>query len=129
MTAPQVTQPSALPLAELEAGSPFAARHIGPSADEQAKMLAVLGHGSLAELAEAAVPEVIRATQGLDLPMAASEAEVLTELRVLAAQNRVTTPMLGLGYAGTHTPPVHRGPRVACPHETPCSRRPAAAAR
>ena len=106
MTAPQVTQPSALPLAELEAGSPFAARHIGPSADEQAKMLAVLGHGSLAELAEAAVPEVIRATQGLDLPVAASEAEVLTELRVLAAQNRVTTPMLGLGYAGTHTPPV-----------------------
>ena len=106
MTAPPATPPSSLSLAELEAGSPFAARHIGPSADEQAKMLAVLGYGSLAELAEAAVPEVIRATQALDLPAAASEAGVLAELRGLAAQNRVTTPMLGLGYAGTHTPPV-----------------------
>ena len=106
MTAPPATPPSSLSLAELEAGSPFAARHIGPSADEQAKMLAVLGYGSLAELAEAAVPEVIRATQALDLPAAASEAGVLAELHGLAAQNRVTTPMLGLGYAGTHTPPV-----------------------
>ena len=106
MTAPPATPPFSLSLAELEAGSPFAARHIGPSADEQAKMLAVLGYGSLAELAEAAVPEVIRATQALDLPAAASEAGVLAELHGLAAQNRVTTPMLGLGYAGTHTPPV-----------------------
>ena len=106
MTAPLANTPSSLSLAELEAGSPFAARHIGPSADEQAKMLAMLGYSSLAELAEAAVPEVIRATQALDLPAAASEAGVLTELRGLAAQNRVTTPMLGLGYAGTHTPPV-----------------------
>ena len=106
MTAPPATPPFSLSLAELEAGSPFAARHIGPSADEQAKMLAVLGYGSLAELAEAAVPEVIRATQALDLPAAASEAGVLAELRGLAAQNRVTTPMLGLGYSGTHTPPV-----------------------
>ncbi len=106
MTSPLGTAPSSIPLADLEAASPFAARHIGPSADEQAKMLAVLGHGSLEELAEAAVPEVIRATQGLALPPAVTEAEVLTELRGLAAQNRVTTPMLGLGYAGTHTPPV-----------------------
>ena len=105
MTSPLGTPPSSIPLTELEGASPFAARHIGPSADEQAKMLAVLGHGSLEELAGAAVPAVIRATQGLTLPPAATEAEVLTELRELAAQTRVTTPMLGLGYAGTHTRP------------------------
>ena len=93
-------------LRDLEAAAPFATRHIGPSEDEVAKMLAVIGHGSLEELAEAAVPEAIRATERLDLPAAASEAEAIAELRDLAAQNRVTVPMLGLGYHGTHTPPV-----------------------
>jgi len=93
-------------LAALEHTAPFAGRHIGPGEDEIAKMLAVVGHGSLAELAEAAVPAAIRSTEALDLPAAASEAEVLAELRALAAQNRVTTPMLGMGYSGTHTPPV-----------------------
>ncbi len=31
---------------------------------------------------------------------------MLAELRALAARNTVTTPMLGMGYYGTHTPPV-----------------------
>ncbi len=93
-------------LRDLEAAAPFATRHIGPGADEQAKMLAVVGAGSLAELAEAAIPAVIRATQGLQLPPAASEAEAIAELRAVAARNRVTVPMIGLGYSGTHTPPV-----------------------
>src|SRR4051794_7150700 len=93
-------------LRDLESAAPFATRHIGPGEDEAAKMLAVVGAGSLAELAEQAVPEVIRAQQALNLPAAGSEPEVLAELRALAAQNRVTVPMIGLGYAGTHTPPV-----------------------
>ncbi len=50
-------------LADLEAAAPFADRHIGPAADEQAKMLAVVGYGSLDELADAAVPDAIRATE------------------------------------------------------------------
>ncbi len=93
-------------LRELEQAAPFASRHIGPGEDEIAKMIAVVGHGSLEELALEAVPEAIRATTALDLPPAASEAEAIAELRALAAQNRVTVPMLGLGYHGTHTPPV-----------------------
>jgi glycine dehydrogenase len=93
-------------LSELESAAPFAGRHIGPSPDEQAKMLAVLGAGSLEELAASAVPEAIRATERLDLPAGLSEAAVLAELRALAAQNTVTVPMLGLGYSGTHTPAV-----------------------
>ena len=90
----------------LEQAAPFAGRHIGPSADEQAKMLAVVGHGSLAELTAAAVPGVIAATEALDLPAGRSEAAVLAELRAYADQNRVTVPMIGLGYFGTHTPAV-----------------------
>jgi glycine dehydrogenase len=93
-------------LAELEASSPFSRRHIGPDDSEQARMLDVVGYRSLDALAQAAVPEAIRAAEQLDLPAAASESEVLAELRGLADRNRVTTPMLGLGYSGTFTPPV-----------------------
>jgi glycine dehydrogenase len=93
-------------LRDLENAAPFATRHIGPDEDQVAKMLAVIGHGSLEELALTAVPEAIRATERLQLPPASSEAEAIAELRELAAMNTVQVPMLGLGYHGTHTPPV-----------------------
>ncbi|HEY8730200.1 MAG TPA: hypothetical protein VIL94_11500, partial [Acidothermaceae bacterium] len=51
-------------LRELESSGGFSERHIGPDADEQAKMLAVVGYGSLAELIEQAVPASIRDTPG-----------------------------------------------------------------
>ncbi len=98
--------PDTSTLAQLEAAAPFAGRHVGPRADEVAKMLAVVGHGSLAELAEAAVPAAIRATERLKLPAAASEPQVLAELRAVASRNTVVTPMIGCGYSGTHTPGV-----------------------
>jgi glycine dehydrogenase len=85
---------------------PFSRRHIGPAESEVAEMLAAVGLGSLDDLVEAAVPAAIRTLDALDLPPAASEAEVLAELRALAAENRVTIPMIGLGYHGTRTPPV-----------------------
>jgi glycine dehydrogenase len=85
---------------------PFSARHIGPSADDQAKMLGAIGYASLAELATAATPEAIRSAEPLSLPPAASEAEALAELRALAADNQVLTSMIGLGYYDTVTPPV-----------------------
>jgi glycine dehydrogenase len=97
-----------LPLSQLERAHPFAERHIGPSPDEQAKMLAVVGYGSLAELVADAVPDAIKAFEQLDLPEAASEADVLAELRRLAASNRLLTSMIGLGYSDTVTPPVIR---------------------
>ncbi|MFC4079934.1 aminomethyl-transferring glycine dehydrogenase [Amycolatopsis samaneae] len=86
----------------------FDARHIGPSAAEQAKMLAECGYGSLDALVAAAVPSAIRATHGLDLPPAASEEDATAELRALAARNRPMTQMIGLGYHDTVTPPVIR---------------------
>ncbi|WP_049564544.1 aminomethyl-transferring glycine dehydrogenase [Streptomyces sp. SBT349] len=95
-----------IPLAALEQGVPFAARHIGPDAADQAKMLAHTGFGSLDELTAAAVPEAIRDTEALRLPEARDEAGVLAELRALAARNTVLHSMIGLGYYGTFTPPV-----------------------
>ncbi|MFD5753423.1 aminomethyl-transferring glycine dehydrogenase [Streptomyces sp. NPDC127033] len=94
------------PLAQLERGTPFEQRHIGPDAGAQAKMLAQVGYGSLDELTAAAVPDAIRSAEALDLPDARTEAEVLAELRSLADRNQVLAPMIGLGYYGTFTPPV-----------------------
>ncbi|MFE1233314.1 aminomethyl-transferring glycine dehydrogenase [Streptomyces sp. NPDC058745] len=94
------------PLSELEQGIPFEQRHIGPDAEARAKMLAQVGYGSLDELTDAAVPDVIKNAEALGLPAARTEAEVLAELRTLADRNQVLAPMIGLGYYGTFTPPV-----------------------
>jgi glycine dehydrogenase len=105
---PATPDTAGVSLHELEQAEPFEARHIGPRPEEQAKMLARLGYGSLDELGEAAVPATIRMTERLSLPPARSEAEVTTELRDLAGRNRVLRSMIGLGYYGTITPPVIR---------------------
>ncbi|MCP9212988.1 aminomethyl-transferring glycine dehydrogenase [Streptomyces cucumeris] len=93
-------------LSDLERGTPFEQRHIGPDSEAQAKMLAQVGFGSLDELTETAVPDVIKSTEALDLPPARTEPEVLAELRGLADRNQVLPSMIGLGYYGTFTPPV-----------------------
>ena len=97
-------------LRSLEATRTFADRHIGPDADEQAKMLAIVGYGSLEELAAQAIPASIADEPRREslIPPAATEVEVTEELRALAAQNAVLTPMIGLGYYATHTPAVIR---------------------
>src|SRR6266540_3086981 len=92
----------------LEPTAPFVERHIGASADEQAKMLAVVGYGSLEELVTDAVPDAIQAFEPLDLPKAATEADVQAELKELAGRNRLLVSMIGLGYSDTITPAVIR---------------------
>ena len=94
----------------------FADRHIGPDADAVAAMLKTIGVGSLDELADKAVPAGILdalstdgVAPGLDvLPVAATEAEALAELRALADTNTVAVSMIGQGYFDTLTPPVLR---------------------
>ena len=86
----------------------FVPRHIGPSVEDQAKMLAEVGYATLEELVDAALPAEIRTGTGLDLPTAATEAQAAAELAALAGRNTVLTPMLGLGYHGTITPAVIR---------------------
>jgi glycine dehydrogenase len=90
----------------LDAGLPFARRHIGPAPGDQAKMLAVLGYSSLEDLVDAAVPASVHSDTPLALDAGRTEHEVLDELRELAGRNRVLTSMIGLGYHGTVTPPV-----------------------
>ncbi len=87
---------------------PFADRHIGPRHTDLDRLLSVVGVDSLDDLIDEAVPSSIRQSTPLDLPPALDETEMLAELREIAAANVVRTPMIGLGYAGTHTPPVIR---------------------
>ena len=82
----EILQPSS---SVLDAGVPFADRHIGSGADAVARMLETVGYASLDALADAAVPAALRWTQQLDLPPAATEPEVAAELRALAARNTV----------------------------------------
>jgi glycine dehydrogenase len=87
----------------------FAARHIGPSEEDQRAMLATLGYASLDELLAAALPARARPPASLAaLPRPRSEREVAEDLRRLAARNTVAVSMIGLGYYGTITPAVIR---------------------
>ncbi|TDB69459.1 aminomethyl-transferring glycine dehydrogenase, partial [Micromonospora sp. KC721] len=86
----------------------FADRHIGPDPADERRMLEAVGYGSIDELMDAAIPEVIRWHGTLDLPQPVGEREAIAELRALAARNTVAVSMIGLGYHGTHTPAVIR---------------------
>ena len=61
----------------------FAARHIGPSDDDVAAMLEVVGRRSLTDLVDTAVPGGIRGAESLDIEPADSEAAVHEELRAV----------------------------------------------
>ena len=84
----------------------FAARHVGPSPAERQAMLAELGFASLDEMVERLIPAAIRDPAPLGFAHAGDEAEVLAQLRGLAAKNRVLRSFIGMGYHGTHTPAV-----------------------
>src|SRR5213593_3919691 len=84
----------------------FQERHIGPSAEDQAAMLATLGYDSLDEFIDAVVPADIRLRGALRTPEAITEQEALERLRLLAAQNQVFRSYLGMGYHDCFTPTV-----------------------
>ncbi len=92
----------------LEPFEDFVPRHIGTSDEDHAAMLKELGFESLDALMDAAVPGSVRSLRALRLPPAATERQVLAELRRLAESNGVAEAMIGLGYYGTVTPGVIR---------------------
>ena len=95
-------------LAELERREEFSDRHLGPSPDEQVKMLAELGLASFDQLLDQTVPAAIRLDpdRPLGLPAGMTEPAASARLRELATRNQVFTSLIGLGYHGTVTPPV-----------------------
>jgi glycine dehydrogenase len=96
-------------LSELEHGTPFADRHIGPRPDELARMVDIIGVQSLEELAQLALPSALADPEATrDLPGPATEVQALAELRERAMRCHPRVPMIGMGYHGTVTPPVIR---------------------
>ena len=77
-----------------------------PRAAETRAMLASLGVPSLETLISQTVPNRIRLQRPLDLPAPATEAEALAELAEKMSANKVLKSFVGLGYHGTHVPPV-----------------------
>lgn len=93
-------------LTALEDHGAFASRHIGPGEAEIEAMLKVVGVESLEALAERTVPAAIRGQDFSKLPPAVSEAEAIAELRALSELNTARRSLIGMGYHGTHVPPV-----------------------
>jgi glycine dehydrogenase len=94
------------PLGELENATEFAARHIGPYAEDEKHMLSVIGAASRRALIDAIVPRAIARSKPMALPAPLSEAQALAELKSVAAKNTVLKSFIGQGYHGTHTPGV-----------------------
>jgi glycine dehydrogenase len=97
-------------LDELEGRDEFVARHIGPNAAEQERMCAVIGVKDRAELIAQTVPAGIRLPANWDgmrpLGDSMTEHAALARLKTYADQNQIKKSLIGLGYYGTHTPPV-----------------------
>ena len=93
-------------LRDLDPSADFLPRHIGPSDDDQQKMLAAVDAPTLDALINEVVPPAIRLQAPLDLPAPRSEPDVLAELTRIAGDNKVNRSYIGQGYYGTHVPNV-----------------------
>ncbi|MCL2724957.1 MAG: aminomethyl-transferring glycine dehydrogenase [Polyangiaceae bacterium] len=96
--------PQSIP--HLQPHESFVRRHIGPSPEEQQRMLNALGLPSLEALIAATVPASIRMSRPLHLPQGISEAALLARARELGQKNQLWRSYIGMGYSGTITPPV-----------------------
>lgn len=93
-------------LEQFERHDEFVARHIGPSADEQAAMLEVVGATSLADMTAQTVPSAILRDPFLQIGASMTERDALAKLRKIAKKNQVFTSYIGAGYYDTLTPNV-----------------------
>jgi glycine dehydrogenase len=91
---------------DLSFSDAFARRHIGPSSADVDEMLDTIGYDSLNALVDATIPDSIRTNHPLDLPEAQTEEQVLDDAQEVGQKNENWRSFIGMGYHGTHTPPV-----------------------
>ena len=84
----------------------FSTRHIGVSSSDILEMLDSLGLSSMQELLDEVIPAEIKRQSEMGLSEGMSEAEILEDLAVLAAQNKPYISLIGMGYYGTYMPAV-----------------------
>ena len=82
----------------------FLRRHIGPSEEDQKKMLSELKYSSLDDLIKNTVPEKIQFKGELNIGESNSEYEALRKLKVISKKNQIYSNFIGMGYYGTYTP-------------------------
>ena len=66
----------------------FSDRHIGPSFDEQRKMLDEIGVSSIQELIDQTIPSQIYLDKKMDLPKALSESRFIEHLYQIGKKNK-----------------------------------------
>jgi len=84
----------------------FDERHLGPTDADVDAMLDTLGVDSLDALVDSAIPDSIQTGDSLDLPPALTEQQVLDSAQAAGEKNENWRSFIGMGYHGTHTPPV-----------------------
>ncbi|MDR1853326.1 MAG: aminomethyl-transferring glycine dehydrogenase [Azoarcus sp.] len=93
-------------LADLFRHDDFAPRHLGSDEEEIARICAAIGVPDVDALIAQTVPAAIRLPSPLPLDAPLDERRALERLRAIAAKNEPAKALIGLGYAGTHTPAV-----------------------
>ena len=84
----------------------FIARHIGPSHEDQEKMLQTVGAKSLDDLMKNTVPEKILLSEELKVNDSISENDALKKLKSISKKNEIFRNFIGMGYYNTFTPNV-----------------------
>ena len=84
----------------------FIYRHIGPTENEQAKMLNAVGYKSLDELMKNTVPEKILLKDELQIDAPLSENDALKKLKSISKKNHIFKNFIGMGYYNSFTPNV-----------------------
>ena len=84
----------------------FIKRHIGPSAEDQLKMLKHVGYNTLDDLMKNTVPEKILLKEELKINKPLSENDALKKLKSISKKNRIFRNFIGMGYYNSITPNV-----------------------
>ena len=84
----------------------FIKRHIGPSDEDQLKMLQYVGYNSLDELMQNTVPEKILLKDNLKIDQPLSENDALKKLKIISKKNKIFRNFIGMGYYNSITPNV-----------------------
>lgn len=84
----------------------FAQRHIAVNELDAQEMLAAVGVNNLEELIDRTVPENIRLTKSLNLPVPKGESEYLRHLKQTASKNKIFKSYIGQGYYDVIVPGV-----------------------
>ena len=81
----------------------FIYRHIGPSIEDQEKILDFIGSKSLDHLIKDTVPENILLKDELKIDDSLSESEALKKLKLISQKNETFRNFIGMGYYNCFT--------------------------